>query len=111
MGKTTMKAAKKKRVSIIARGKRAKAAVFLGRKQKTVSGVTKEGLMKNSLGKVVSKKSSARAKRFYEAGNGFKKWIEACRKARKALKVKGFVAIGGNTAVGKALYRKAKSLL
>merc|ERR1712141_8813 len=101
---------KAKRVSIIAKGKRARSAVFSGRKEKTVSGLKKSDLVKSSLGKVVSKKASARAKRLY-ANSGFKKWIDACKKARKELGLKGFVAIGGKSAQGKALHAKVKSIL
>merc|ERR1719277_271709 len=105
--KKTMKA---KKVSVIARGSRAKSAVFSGRKQKTSSGLTKEGLTKNKLGKVVSKKASARSKKAY-ARSGAKAWADAIKAARKALGITGFVAIGGKSAAGKALYAKAKSIL
>merc|ERR1711993_38435 len=87
MKKTGMKKAgmkKAKRVSIIAKGKRAKSAVFSGRKEKTTSGLMKSDLVKSKTGKVVSKKASARAKRAY-ANSGLKKWAEACKKARKEL--------------------------
>merc|ERR1712141_803571 len=113
MKKTGMKKSgmkKAKRVSIIARGKHAKSAVFSGRKQKTTSGLKKTDLVKNKTGKVVSKKASARAKRVY-ANSGLKKWADACKKARKELGIKGFVAIGGKSAQGRALYAKVKSLL
>merc|ERR1712210_271025 len=59
MKKTGMK--KAKRVSIIAKGKLAKSAVFSGRKEKTTSGLKRSGLVKSKTGKVVSKKASARA--------------------------------------------------
>merc|ERR1712241_220917 len=109
MGKG-MKVMKAKRVSIIAKGERAKAAVFRGSKVKTSSGMTKDKLMKNKFGKVVSKaKSAASKKRF--AASGLKAWGDAVKAARKALNLTGFVAIGGKTATGKALYAKAKSLL
>merc|ERR1712176_217018 len=116
MGKATMKkggmkkAMKAKRVSVIAKGKAAKAAVFAGRKEKTVGGLTKASLTKSKTGKVVSKQASARAKKAY-ASSSIKKWAEACKAARKALGLKGFVPMGGKTAAGKALYAKAKSLL
>merc|ERR1712151_1423324 len=101
---------KAKRVSVIAKGKRAKSAVFSGRKAKTTSGLTKDSLTKNKFGKVVSKKASARSNRSY-ATSGIKKWADAVKAARKALGLTGFVAIGGKSAAGKALYTKAKSLL
>merc|ERR1719145_368922 len=101
---------KAKRVSIVAKGSRAKSSVFSGRKQKTSGGLTKEGLTKNKSGKVVSKKASARAKRRF-ASSPIKAWANAVKAARKALGVTGFVAIGGKSAAGRALYAKAKSLL
>merc|ERR1712066_407725 len=105
-----MKAMKKKKVSVIAKGKRAKSAVFSGRKAKTMSGLTKDSLTKNKSGKIVSKKRSAHSKRVF-ASSGIKKWADAVKAARKALGLTGFVAIGGKSAAGKALYAKAKSLL
>merc|ERR1712187_835097 len=101
---------KAKRVSVIAKGKRARATVFHGTKEKTQSGMTKAMLIKNKNGRIVSKKASAHAKKVY-ATSGAKKWAEALRAARKALNIKGFVAIGGKTAQGKALYAKTKALV
>merc|ERR1711974_54627 len=103
--KRAMKKAKK--VSVVAKGSR---AVFSGRKQKTTSGLTKDGLTKNKNGKVVSKKMSAQSKKRY-ANSPIKAWANAVKAARKALGVSGFVAIGGKSAAGKALYSKAKSLM
>merc|ERR1712187_58877 len=99
-----------KRISVIAKGKAAKAAVFNGRKEKTVGGLTKAALTKSKTGKVVSKQASARAKKAY-ATSSIKKWADACKAARRALGLKGFVPMGGKTAAGKALYAKAKSIL
>merc|ERR1719150_2520233 len=107
--KKTMKRAMK-RVSVIAKGKRAKSSVFSGKKVKTSGGLDKGALVKNKAGKVVSRKASAAAKRNY-ASSGAKAWAQACKAARKALDVTGFVPIGGKSAAGKALYAKAKSLL
>merc|ERR1712083_216199 len=75
----------------------------------TVGGLTKESLTKNSLGKIVSKAASARAKKRF-ANSGFKKYIDACKKARKELGIEGFCAVNGKTAQGKALYAKVKAL-
>merc|ERR1712066_711908 len=100
----------KKRVTKIARGKRAKSTVFRGGREKTSGGLKKSDLIKNKFGKVVSKKASARRKVAYK-GSKLEKWGKANQQARKALGLKGFVAIGGKTAGGKALYAKAKSLL
>merc|ERR1719434_518189 len=85
-------AMKAMKVSKVAKGKLARSIVFRGGKEKTVGGMTKDKLTKNKLGKVVSKKASARAKRAY-AGSAIKKWAEATK------------------AAGKALYAKAKTLL
>merc|ERR1711998_401325 len=57
----------------------------------------KADLTKNRNGRVVSKKASAASKK--------NPWIAACNAARKALGVKGFVAIKK----GSALYKKAQS--
>merc|ERR1719205_388017 len=109
--KAAMKAMKKvKKVSVIARGRYAKAAVFNGRKAKTPGGLTKETLTKSKSGKIVSKAASARAKKNF-AKTALKKWCDACKKARKDLKITGFCPVGGKTAQGKALYAKVKSIL
>lgn len=106
---TAMKAKvmKKKAVSKIATGKRAKVAVFKGRKEKTVSGLKREHLMINKRGKVVSKKMNAAGK------NRFKQisaWINACQSARNELGIKGMCCVGGKMVQGKALYVKAKAI-
>merc|ERR1719262_1724385 len=86
------RAMKAKKVSIVAKGSRARSSVFSGRKQKTLSGLTKDALMKNKTGKVVSKKRSALSKKRY-ANSAIKAWADAVKAARKALGVSGFVAI------------------
>merc|ERR1712186_210234 len=101
---------KAKRVSKLAKGKLARAIVFRGSKEKTASGMTKANLIKNKNGKIVSKAASARAKKAF-ANSGIKAWADAVKKARKALNLTGFVAIGGKSATGKALYAKAKALM
>merc|ERR1719492_507865 len=107
----SMKAMKKvKKVSVIARGRRAKVAVFNGKKEKTVGGLTKATLIKSKEGKIVSKAASARAKKAW-AQSPLKKWCDACKQARKQLNIKGFCAVNGKTAQGKALYAKIKSIL
>merc|ERR1719161_1805752 len=93
---------KKKTVSKIAKGKLAKAMVLRGSKEKTSSGLKKSDLMKNKTGKIVSKKMSARAKKLFSQTVG--PWMQAVKKARAALKIKGFVAIKK----GSPLYIKAK---
>merc|ERR1711896_120655 len=97
-----MRAMKKKAVSKIAKGRMAKSVVFRGTKEKTVGGLTKSDLIRNKYGKIVSRKASLRAKK----NNFIKGWTTAVQKARKALGLKGFVAIKK----GSALYKKAKEL-
>merc|ERR1719453_1907229 len=91
-----MKAMKKKTVSKIAKGTMAKAMVLRGSKEKTVGGLTAKDLTKNKYGKIVSKSRSAKGKK--------SPWMQAIAKARKALKLTGFVAIKK----GSPLYVKAK---
>ena len=102
MKKGGMKKKKAKRVSKIAKGKRARSAVFNGRKEKTASGLKKGDLIKNKSGKIVTRKASARGKK--------NKFMNAVIAARKALGIKGFQACGGKTAKGQALLKKARSL-
>merc|ERR1719512_461571 len=106
--KTSMKAVMK--VSKIARGKFGKSLVLRGKRVKTAGGLTASQLMKNKRGKVVSKMASeVRRKRF--KGSKAEKWTNAVKAARKELGITGFVAVGGSTAQGKALYAKAKAIL
>mmetsp|Transcript_66330 Transcript_66330/g.186825 ORF Transcript_66330/g.186825 Transcript_66330/m.186825 type:complete len:102 (+) Transcript_66330:78-383(+) len=93
-----MKAMKamKKTVSKIAKGRYAKAMVLRGSKAKTTGGLQAKDLIKNKYGKIVSKKASAATKN--------NPWIVAVKKARSALKIKGFCAIKKGT----PLYAKAK---
>merc|ERR1712057_55728 len=100
MGKA-MKAMKAMKKSVFAKGKLAKMVVFRGTKAKTGSGLKKSDLMKNKNGKIVSRKQSANGKKAYAHIKG---WTAAVTKARKALNVKGFVAVKKGT----ALYKKAK---
>ena len=106
---TTMKARamKKKAVSKIARGKMAKAVVFKGTKEKTASGQKKTDLMKTKTGRIVSKAQHAHGKKAYSYISG---WTKAVQAARKELGIKGFCAVNGKTAQGKALYAKAKAI-
>merc|ERR1719316_1013079 len=94
-----MKAMKK---SKIAKGRLAKSLVFKGTKAKTVGGLTKSDLVKSKAGKIVSKKMQAKGKALYAKFG--QKWASAVQKARKALGLKGFVAIKK----GLPLYTKAK---
>merc|ERR1719375_1885234 len=99
-----MKAVKAMKTSKIAKGKRAKSSVFRGTKEKTIGGLTKGDLIKNKYGKVVSKSKSEVAKKLKY--KNIKPWIEAVAKARKALGLKGFVAVKKGT----PLYTKTKAL-
>ena len=90
-----------KRVSKFAKGKMARAVVFRGNKEATLSGLTKANLMRNKNGKIVSKKASANGKKAYARIKG---WTLAVAKARKELGVKGFLAVKKGT----PLYKKAK---
>merc|ERR1719213_225697 len=76
----------------------AKVLVFRGSKEKTVGGMTASSLTKNKTGKIVSKKKSALGKK--------NTWMIAFQKARKALKIKGFVAVKKGT----ELYKKKSAL-
>merc|ERR1719269_365094 len=93
--------------SKIARGKYAKAMVLRGTKIKTSGGLTKDLLMRNKRGKIVSKKASAHGKRAFK---NIETWVDSVMEARSALHARGFVAINGKTLAGKALYVKAKAL-
>ena len=88
-----------KKKSIIATGRLAKVMVLRGSKAHTVGGLKASDLTKNKNGKVVSKKRNALGKK-----NG---WIIAVKKARAALKIKGFCPIKKGT----PLYAKAKEFL
>lgn len=101
---SAMKKRKAKKVSVIGKGKLAKVMVFKGSKAKTVGGLKKSDLCKNKHGRVVSKKMSQRAKSGKSA-----EWCKAVVKARAALKIKGFCAVGGKSSQGKALLAKARS--
>ena len=91
-----------KRVSKIAKGKRARYAVFIGRKEKTATGLKRGDLIKNKSGKIVTRKSSARGRK--------NRFMQAVIQARKALGIKGFQACGGKTAKGQAFLKKVRSI-
>ena len=101
--KAAMKAMKARRAmkkkSVIATGRLAKVMVLRGSKARTVGGLKASDLVKNKAGRVVSKKQSAQGKKNV--------WIIAVKKARAALKIKGFCAIKKGT----PLYAKAKEFL
>merc|ERR1712018_520450 len=116
----TRKVSKKRRTSrrrVVRRRRKArkvsirgsKSQVFRGVRQKTkTSGQTKQMLMKNKRGKIVSKKQHARGVRIYKK-NGLAKWTKAFMQARKNLGIKGFVACKKGTRFYKEamkIYRK-----
>ena len=140
-----VQAMKRKAISKIAQGKRAKLAVFKGSKEtlsdgvplssvlaclgfpvvlgcswhrhvltvhtfeeKTYTGLRKTDLMKSKSGRIVSKKQHAKGKALFQ--QFAKKWVDAVITARKVLGLKGFCAVGGKSAQGKALYAKAKTI-
>merc|ERR1712217_92922 len=88
-----------KRSSTIATGKKAKLAVWQGKKIKTKKGLKKEDLMKSSSGKIVSIKKSKQGKD--------SKWSKATAKARAIKCYTGFKAIKKGT----SFYDKAKELM
>merc|ERR1712126_78277 len=106
-----MKGMKRKAMkkSVVAKGKRAKSSVFRGTKARTSGGLKKSDLTKNKNGRIVSKKRSALGKKVYQK-NGLGKFTKAVQNARKALNIKGWCPVGGKTAKGQALLKKARSL-
>merc|ERR1711935_670529 len=80
----------------------ARRHAFAGKINKTKTGLTKSDLVKNKMGKIVSKKASLRAKKM----NSFGPWLAALKKARAELKIKGFSVIKKGT----PLYKRAKEL-
>merc|ERR1719158_492649 len=67
--------------------------------------VTKDDFVRNKAGKLVSRKKSALGKKF----DRVRGWREAVMKARAVMGMRGFVAMNGQTAQGKALYAKTRS--
>eukprot|EP00931_Biecheleriopsis_adriatica_P023124 TRINITY_DN1467_c0_g1_i1.p1 TRINITY_DN1467_c0_g1~~TRINITY_DN1467_c0_g1_i1.p1 ORF type:complete len:427 (-),score=143.72 TRINITY_DN1467_c0_g1_i1:40-1320(-) len=82
--------------------------VMKGLLKKTASGLTKDDLVINKRGKIVSKKKSEQGKKRY--ANFLAVWVQAVKDARSKLNVKGFAAIGGRTQEGQELYETAKDL-
>lgn len=79
--------------------------VWAGTRTWTVGGLTKDDLMLNKRGKVVSKKTHAVGQRAYVGA--VQKWSSALAKARAELEITGFVTINrGETGI--KLYKLAK---
>ena len=87
---------KKKIVTKVATGRLRRVLVWTGRKAWTSGGMTKNDFEKNKHGRLVLKSRSC----------GNPRWIEACRRAKEALGLTGFVKIKKGTPV----YLKAKEL-
>jgi hypothetical protein len=99
--KEAMKKKAMKKVSKIAKGKGARAAVFRGSMEKTQGGLTKDSLMKNKRGKIVSKKLSDIGNINYE---NISPWTKALLLARKNyFDDPKFIPCGGQTDEGKRL--------
>merc|ERR1712007_311583 len=116
--RTTKRASKKKAAPKKKRARKAKKVskvgkkwqVFKGTRERTAGGLTKKDLRRSKSGKIVSKKQSNLARKRMRSG-GISKWLAAVMKARKALKLKGFVACKKGTAYyrkARAFYRKSK---
>lgn len=83
--------------------RRAMAIAFQGGDAEGATRLRKGDLMRNSQGRIVSKKASEAAKKRYADG-GAAKWLEAVKRARLELNVEGFVPAKKGT----ALYAKAR---
>merc|ERR1712217_664733 len=88
-----------KRTSKVAKGKKAKLAVWRGQKVKTAKGLKKDDLLKSKGGKIVSAKKSQQGKE--------SKWNKAVAKARAIKGYSGFKAIKKGT----SFYEKAKEMM
>jgi len=88
-----------KRTSTIAKGKKAKVAVWRGKRVKTTKGLRKDDLVKSKGGKIVSAKKSQQGKE--------SKWNKATAKARAIKGYTGFKAIKKGT----SFYEKAKEMM
>jgi len=96
-----------KAVSKVAKGKAAKKLVYRGEKGKTKTpgGLTKDDLTKSkSANKIVSKTRRAAGIRKF---SNISTWAAACKEAKKALGLTGFVAVKKDT----PMYNKAKELM
>merc|ERR1712098_773806 len=91
--KKAAKKPKKKKAKKIKRGSFRR--VWSGTVATSKGGLTKDKLMKKKGGKVVSKKGHAQGLKNYKR---ISKWTAAFMKARKELKLKGFVACKKGTA-------------
>eukprot|EP00920_Eleutheroschizon_duboscqi_P037976 GHVT01090882.1.p1 GENE.GHVT01090882.1~~GHVT01090882.1.p1 ORF type:complete len:133 (-),score=15.18 GHVT01090882.1:198-596(-) len=98
-----------KKVKKVKKGRKiigTRRSVMSGKMIKTSGGLTKTDMMKSKSGKYVSKKKHAQGKRVFR---NIKTWNEAVQKARKALGIKGFCAVGGKSVTGQKLLSTARS--
>ena len=77
---------------------------------KIVKLVKKEDVIINKQGKRAGRIASLASKKRWAENKNAQYWLRATMKARKELNLKGFVPIGGNTAVGKAFLAKAQAI-
>lgn len=110
--KTIVKKTKKAgaKTSKIAKGARAKAAVFKGRKEKTVGGLKKDDLKRNKAGKIVSKRASFAAMNS-KGGKAIAKWADALHLARKRLNIAGFQPVKKGSQLYEETNKIYKSML
>merc|ERR1712129_156040 len=94
----------------IATGAQAYAMILRGAREKTSGGLSKNDLLKNRGGKIVSKKKSLRGKKSWR-GSKLETWNKALKKARVKLGLTGFVPAGGNTPEGKKLLAEIRAIM
>jgi hypothetical protein len=97
--KKAMKVKRAMKVSAIAKGKKAKVAVWQGKKLKTLGGLKREDLVKSSKRKIVSASRSQQGKK--------SKWSKATAKARAIKGYTGFKPIKKGT----SFYKKAREIM
>eukprot|EP00435_Cladocopium_sp_Y103_P042238 s503_g11.t1 len=82
--------------------------VMKGLREKTSGGLTKDDLMVNKHGKIVSKKQHERGLKMFS--RYLSTWVDAVQSARSKLSILGFRPIGGRSKEGKELYMEAKKI-
>ncbi|CAJ1436564.1 unnamed protein product, partial [Effrenium voratum] len=87
---------------------KARKEVMQGMRKKTKGGLTKEDLIVNKRGRVVSKKKHEQGKRSFQ--KYLSSWVDAVKAARDKLAVIGFRPVGGKSQEGKELYKEAKEI-
>jgi len=86
--------------------KMARAVAFRGGDTNGLTRLGKDDLIKNSYGKIVSKKASEAAKKKIKDNAGFSKWTQSVKRAREELGLTGFVPVKK----GSPVYEKAKEI-